>query len=71
VPAFSEVPMEDVGKMTDKLTEAGVPFRLGRAGNEIEVATTDVAKARVVLAREGMPAAGRPGWSCSTSRRGG
>jgi flagellar M-ring protein FliF len=61
VPAFADVPMENVGKMTDKLTEAGIPFRLGAGGNEIEVATTDVAKARVVLAREGMPAAGRPG----------
>ena len=61
VPAFTDVPMENVGKMTDKLAEAGVPFRLGQGGNEIEVATTDVARARVVLAREGMPAAGRPG----------
>ena len=61
VPAFAGVPVESVGKMTDKLTESGIDFRLEKGGAEIQVQTDDLAKARVALAREGLPSAGRPG----------
>jgi flagellar M-ring protein FliF len=61
VPAFAGVPVESVGKMTDKLTEAGIAFQLEKGGAEIQVKTDDLAKARVALAREGLPTAGRPG----------
>jgi flagellar M-ring protein FliF len=61
VPAFVGVPVESVGKMTDKLTEAGIAFQLEKGGAEIQVKTDDLAKARVALAREGLPTAGRPG----------
>lgn len=61
VPAFAGVPVESVGKMTDKLTEAGIDFQLEKGGAEIQVKTDDLAKARVALAREGLPTAGRPG----------
>jgi flagellar M-ring protein FliF len=61
VPAFANVPMESVGKMTDKLTEAGIAFRLDKGGSEIQVASADLPKARVTLARENLPSAGRPG----------
>ncbi|MEO8562946.1 MAG: flagellar basal-body MS-ring/collar protein FliF [bacterium] len=60
-PAFSGVPLENVGQMTDKLDQAGVKYKLERGGADILVATTDLAKARVALARGGMPNAGRPG----------
>jgi flagellar M-ring protein FliF len=61
VPAFAGVPVESVGKMTDKLTEAGIAYRLEKGGAEIQVTAEDLARARVALAREGLPAAGRPG----------
>jgi flagellar M-ring protein FliF len=61
VPAFSGVPLENVGKMTDALDAAGVTFQLDRGGTDIMVATSDLARARVVLASAGLPAQGRPG----------
>jgi len=61
VAAFSGVPLESVGKMTDALDAAGVAYQLERGGTDVMVATTDLARARVVLASSGMPAQGRPG----------
>ncbi len=61
VPAFTGVPLENVGKMTDALDAAGVVYALERGGTDIMVATTDLAKARVVLASAGLPSQGRPG----------
>ncbi|MCC7052687.1 MAG: flagellar M-ring protein FliF [Gemmatimonadaceae bacterium] len=61
VPAFSGVPLEHVGKMTDALEAAGVAFQLDRGGTDVMVAATDLARARVVLASAGLPAQGRPG----------
>lgn len=61
VPLYSDVPLESAGAVTDKLTEAGIEFKLERAGSVILVPSADVAKARVALAREELPGAGRPG----------
>lgn len=61
VAAFSGVPLENVGKMTEALDAAGVAYQLERGGTDVMVATTDLARARVVLASSGMPAQGRPG----------
>jgi flagellar M-ring protein FliF len=61
VPLYTDVPLESAGVVTDKLTEARIPFQLERAGSVILVPSADVAKARVALAREALPGAGRPG----------
>ncbi|MEP6765708.1 MAG: flagellar basal-body MS-ring/collar protein FliF, partial [Gemmatimonadaceae bacterium] len=61
MPLFADVPIASVGQMTDKLTELGIVYKLDRTGNTIRVAEGDMAKARVALAREGLPNAGRPG----------
>ncbi len=61
VPAFTGVPLENVGKMTDALDAAGVVYKLERGGTDIMVSTTDLARARVVLASSGLPSQGRPG----------
>ncbi len=61
VPAFSGVPLENVGKMTEALDAAGVTYQLERGGTDVMVAATDLARARVVLASAGLPAQGRPG----------
>lgn len=61
VPAFSGLPIESVSAMTDKLDQAGVQYKLGPSGTEILVALPDLPKARVMLAKGGMPSQGRPG----------
>jgi flagellar M-ring protein FliF len=61
VPAFTGVPIENVTSMTDKLDQAGVKYRLERGGADIMVAASDLAKARVALAKGGIPMIGRPG----------
>jgi len=61
VPAFTGVPIESVTSMTDKLDQAGVKYKLERGGADIMVAASDLAKARVALAKGGIPMTGRPG----------
>jgi flagellar M-ring protein FliF len=61
VPAFTGVPIESVTQMTDKLDQAGVKYKLERGGADIMVAASDLAKARVALAKGGIPMTGRPG----------
>ena len=61
VPAFTGVPLESVSAMTDKLDQSGVKYKLERGGADIMVAATDLAKARVALAKGGLPNSGRPG----------
>lgn len=61
VPLYADVPVENVRKITDKLTESGVAFELDNTGTTILVASADLAKARVDLASADMPSSGRPG----------
>jgi flagellar M-ring protein FliF len=61
VPVLSGVSIETVSAVTDKLDQAGITYRLERGGADIAVATADLARARVALARDGLPTAGRPG----------
>ena len=61
VPAFTGLPLEQVSTMTDKLQGAGIQYRLDQGGTQVMVPASDLAKARVLLASEGMPAKGRPG----------
>ena len=61
MPLFADVPIASVGLMTDKLTELNIKYELDRNGSTIRVADADIARARVALAREGLPNAGRPG----------
>lgn len=63
VPAFADVPIGDVGPLTDRLTQAGVEFKLGSGGGTVLVKSDDVPKARVALARAGvLPSTDRPGF---------
>src|SRR5436305_6677578 len=61
VPAFSGIPLESVSQLTDKLDQAGVKYKLERGGADVMVAASDLAKARVALAKGGIPNSGRPG----------
>jgi len=63
IPAFADVPISDVGPLTDRLAQAGVEFKLGSNGGTVLVKSDDVAKARVALARAGvLPTTTRPGF---------
>lgn len=53
VPAFTGVPLESVGMITDKLTAAGVEHRLEHGGQTVLVPAASLAEARVTLARDG------------------
>src|ERR1700743_2709602 len=61
VPAATNVPIENTSQLTDKLDQAGVKYQLERGGSDIMVNATDLAKARVALAKGGLPTSGRPG----------
>src|SRR5207344_2296322 len=61
VPMLSGLSLESVGAITDKLDQAGIKYRLERGGSDVSVAAADLARARVTIARDGLPTAGRPG----------
>ena len=61
VAAIKDFPIESAAELTDKLTNAGVTFQLDEGGRSIMVAKNDLAKARVALAKGGLPNGARPG----------
>jgi len=61
VPVLSGLSIETVGTVTDKLDQAGIKYKLERGGTDVAVAAVDLARARVTVARDGLPNAGRPG----------
>lgn len=61
VPLFANLPLAEAGRVADKLTADGVPYRLTNGGTAVEVSSADAARARVSLAKDGIPASGRPG----------
>jgi len=58
---LSGLSIESVGAITDKLDQAGIKYKLERGGTDVSVAAADLARARVTIARDGLPTAGRPG----------
>lgn len=62
LPLFPGLALESVGEVTSRLDEQGVRYRLAKGGAEILVPDDQLARARVLLAREGLPSAGRPGF---------
>lgn len=61
VALFRNLEVENVGEITDALTKASIPYELGPGGTEVRVRPDDAPRARVLLAKDGMPNVGKPG----------
>ncbi len=61
VPIFQGLELAEIGRVSDVLSQRGVRFRLSASGQDLEVPVGDVARARVMVAQDGLPADGRPG----------
>ncbi len=61
VTLYHDIELSAMSGMTESLTKGGIAYRLESGGSEILVPVQDVARARVLLAKDGMPMSGRPG----------
>lgn len=61
VTLYRDLDLKESGEIAEQLGKTNVPFRLVAGGSEVQVPVADVARARVSLAKDGLPAAGRPG----------
>lgn len=61
VPIFQGLELAEIGRVSDVLAQRGIRYRLGASGQDLEVPVGDVARARVLVAQDGLPADGRPG----------
>src|SRR5512143_2302325 len=61
VTLYSGLPLGEAGQITERLGKANIRYRLDGGGTEVQVPVTDAARARVSLAKDGLPRDGRPG----------
>ncbi len=61
VTLFSDLELKESGEIADRLAKANIPNRLEGGGTLIQVPSADAARARVALAKDGLPSSGRPG----------
>jgi flagellar M-ring protein FliF len=61
VPAYANLPVEQAARLDDELTKAGIPHELVKGGTEIQLASTDIARAQVTLAKAGVLGRKSPG----------
>jgi flagellar M-ring protein FliF len=61
VPLYRDLELSSAGGVTDNLTKNGIGFRLEDGGTTVLVDQADIARARVLLAKDGLPTTGKPG----------
>jgi flagellar M-ring protein FliF len=61
VSLFKDLEFKEAGEVDEALTRAAVPHKLAMGGTEVQVPVSDVARARVALAKDGQMIGGRPG----------
>lgn len=59
---YGDLDAREASQMVDSLERAHIPHQLGRDGTEILVPQSEVAQARLLLAREGLPTGGTVGY---------
>lgn len=59
---YGDMDLRDAGAVTQALDRARVPYRLGNGGNAVLVPSDDVARARLLLAGQGLPSGGSVGY---------
>ncbi len=62
VTLYSGVTLGDASQMTAALDKAAIRNKLGLDGSEVLVAKPDYARAKVLLAKDGLPTSGGMGW---------
>lgn len=62
VPVHSGIPLEVISDVIARLDDARIPYRLAKGGAELQVPESDLARARVLLAQEGLTGRMRPGF---------
>ncbi len=58
---YQNLDLHQAGQMADNLKKAGIPYKLDDGGTALMVPVEDLARARVALAKDGLPQNGRPG----------
>lgn len=61
VTLYRELDLKEAAAIVESLGKAGIKHRLGAGGTDVLVPMADAARARVSLAKDGLPADGRPG----------
>lgn len=59
---YGDLDQRDAGAVVQSLERARIPFRIAAGGTQIMVPADDVARLRLTLAREGLPAGGSVGY---------
>lgn len=62
VPLYAELETRDAAAVVAALERARVPHRIAGGGNQVMVAGEDVARVRLLLAKDGLPSGGGIGW---------
>lgn len=57
-PLYSGISEEDSGYIVEELEKRGIPYELSQSGGQIMVPTDQVARLRIMLAKDGLPAKG-------------
>ncbi len=61
VTLYRDLDLKESGLIAEQLGKTNVPYKLVTGGTEVQVPVAEVARARVALAKDGLPASGRPG----------
>jgi flagellar M-ring protein FliF len=61
VTLYRDLDLSESGAIAENLSKTDIPYRLASGGAEVLVPASDIARARVTLAKAGLPANGRPG----------
>jgi flagellar M-ring protein FliF len=61
VTLYRDLELNEVSAVTEQLSKSGIASKLGAGGTEVMVPVAEIARARVALAKEGLPSNGRPG----------